>query len=269
MAWTSPPDFVVGTVATEANLDALSDDLDFLKGTDGTIELDDLLTVGVPTATTNAPVASLQITAESSGDVVDAFGPRMTFAITDTGGTASVVGQIDGVRDGADNTGSIAIRAQDAGTGREGLRVSAAGGFASVEIADQLVAGTALFVDADTTQVGIGTITPSLGLDIFSPVALTKIRAVDLTAADDTMTAADFIIIVTVSGNDVLLPLAHNNGQIFIVKNATGDSVTLSGNGTNIQTVATFTMTMWRTYWIMWSDDAGVWLRLAESTANL
>lgn len=79
MAWSAPPTWTVGQVVTAAQMTVLSDDLNYLKGSAGAVQIDNDLTAvlaagGSVTAqgTNNGAFARLRLlTKRSSGTVVD------------------------------------------------------------------------------------------------------------------------------------------------------------------------------------------------------
>lgn len=79
------------------------------------------------TVGTNNIVSSQTLTAISSGDVTDGFGPTMGFRISDTGVSNNLIGAIGFLRAGADDTGDFVVRPQVAGTATERFRVTSAG----------------------------------------------------------------------------------------------------------------------------------------------
>jgi hypothetical protein len=79
------------------------------------------------TSVTSSTAASGAVTAISSGDVADGFGPIFQFRISDTGISDTLLGAIGFLRAGADNTGDFVVRTQVAGSATERLRVTAAG----------------------------------------------------------------------------------------------------------------------------------------------
>jgi hypothetical protein len=79
------------------------------------------------TAGTNVGLASSRLTAVSSLDVTDGFGPLFSFALSDTGVSNSELGTVGYLRAGADNTGDFVVRPCAAGTQNERLRISSAG----------------------------------------------------------------------------------------------------------------------------------------------
>jgi hypothetical protein len=79
------------------------------------------------TALTNAATGTLRIQGRSTGDMTDGFGTAIIAEIRDTAGVDNVIGQIYFFRDGADNSGGMAIQTYVAGTNTDKLRISAAG----------------------------------------------------------------------------------------------------------------------------------------------
>jgi hypothetical protein len=72
---------------------------------------------------TNAVSAAMRVVHETDGDAADGFGPSVSFAITDTGVSNSIVGRIDVERNGADNTGRIVLAPMEGGVARRVLQV--------------------------------------------------------------------------------------------------------------------------------------------------
>jgi hypothetical protein len=79
------------------------------------------------TSGTSSTAASGAITAISSGDVADGFGPIFQFRISDTGISDELLGAIGFLRAGADNTGDFVVRTQVSGSATERFRVTSAG----------------------------------------------------------------------------------------------------------------------------------------------
>jgi hypothetical protein len=46
MAWSAPPTFTAGTIPTAANFNTLADDLEYLKGLDGSVTIENSLLLG-------------------------------------------------------------------------------------------------------------------------------------------------------------------------------------------------------------------------------
>lgn len=67
-------------------------------------------------ASTNAAVGTVIIKGKSTGDMVDGFGSAFQFAIEDTANTENLIANIQGVRDGADNSGRLVFATYNAGT---------------------------------------------------------------------------------------------------------------------------------------------------------
>jgi hypothetical protein len=68
------------------------------------------------TSGTNGVVASVDLLADTSGDMVDGFGPTFNFSIRDAaGGAINSIGGVAGIRDGADTSGAIVIYTRELG----------------------------------------------------------------------------------------------------------------------------------------------------------
>lgn len=67
-------------------------------------------------ASTNGVVNVSRIIAESTGDMVNGFGPSESFRIRDTGIGETEIARIDAIRTGADNTGDLVLNAVNAGS---------------------------------------------------------------------------------------------------------------------------------------------------------
>jgi hypothetical protein len=67
-------------------------------------------------AQTTSGWTTLQLTAKTAADMSDGFGPSIQFNATDSTATNTVFAEIDGVRDGADNTGQLLFKPCIGGT---------------------------------------------------------------------------------------------------------------------------------------------------------
>jgi hypothetical protein len=90
-----------------------------------------------------------QLTGISSGNAADGFGPTLSFRISDTGVSDSLIGAIGFVRAGADDTGDFVVRPQAAGSANERFRVSSAGVIT--------LAGSTLSLSGNATLSGTNT----------------------------------------------------------------------------------------------------------------
>jgi len=79
------------------------------------------------TASTSSLVTVASVTADSSGDAADGFGPQFQFRLSDSLVTNYTIGAIGFVRAGADNTGDFVVRNQVAGVATERFRVTSEG----------------------------------------------------------------------------------------------------------------------------------------------
>lgn len=66
-------------------------------------------------ASTNAAVGTVIIKGTSTGDMTDGFGPAFQFGIQDTAAVENLIANIQGTRDGADNSGRIKFTTYNAG----------------------------------------------------------------------------------------------------------------------------------------------------------
>lgn len=72
-------------------------------------------TINRTNASTNAAVGTAIIKGTSSGDMTDGFGSAFQFAIQDTAAVENLIANIQGVRDGADNSGAMLFSLYTAG----------------------------------------------------------------------------------------------------------------------------------------------------------
>lgn len=83
---------------------------------------------GERTTTDTATGSSvLRVKLTTSGNMADGFGPVVFFVIEDDAATANSIGYIGAFRDGADTSGSIAIRPYSAGSATPGVTVKSSG----------------------------------------------------------------------------------------------------------------------------------------------
>ncbi len=123
------------------------------------------------TATTTTSVAA-QLTAVTSNDMGDGFGPLLVFRVTDTGVTNEMLGAVGFVRSGGDTTGDFVVRPQVAGVATELFRFKADGttlvnGFTFAVTANATVAGNntgdqTITLTGDATGSGTGSFAVTL-----------------------------------------------------------------------------------------------------------
>lgn len=125
---------ITGTLASQSDLQAALDAKAVIAGGNAftgsqtmTGSSGPVLDIRRSTVGTNNIAVAGQLTAISSGDVADGFGPILIFRISDTGVSDSIIGGFGFVRAGADNTGDFVVRPQVAGTATERFRVTSAG----------------------------------------------------------------------------------------------------------------------------------------------
>lgn len=75
-------------------------------------------------ATTNLPVGTVIIKGTSTGDMTDGFGSAFQFAIEDNAAVENLIANIQGIRDGADNSGGMVFATHNAGTAAVALTIS-------------------------------------------------------------------------------------------------------------------------------------------------
>ena len=75
-------------------------------------------------ASTNAAVGTTIIKGTSLGDMTDGFGPAFQFAIQDTAGVENLISNIQSLRDGADNSGSLVFNTANAGVAAPALAIN-------------------------------------------------------------------------------------------------------------------------------------------------
>lgn len=79
------------------------------------------------TTSTTSVRNTLNLRASSTGTAADGFGPYIEFTLTDLESTASILGGIAAVRNGADNTGKLSFYVSDAGTNSERMSLTSTG----------------------------------------------------------------------------------------------------------------------------------------------
>ncbi len=79
-------------------------------------------------------LSTMEIKANSSGDIVDGFGTRLGFTFEDTGGEFAAVGGVSVVRAGADDTTNIVLENSIAGSLAAKLTVTSAGRMTTVGV---------------------------------------------------------------------------------------------------------------------------------------
>lgn len=79
------------------------------------------------TSSTSGTAGTSTITAISTGDITDGFGPILVFRVSDTGVSNNIIGNIGFQRAGADDTGDFVVKPQVAGSSTERFRVKSDG----------------------------------------------------------------------------------------------------------------------------------------------
>lgn len=80
-----------------------------------------IATINRTNAATTGALGTAIIRGTSSGDMTDGFGSAFQFAIQDNAGVENLIANIQGVRNGADNSGSLVFATYSAGTASTGL----------------------------------------------------------------------------------------------------------------------------------------------------
>ena len=124
------------------------------------------------TAATSGVYAATSIRAESSGNMLDTFGPLIYFAVTDTGVSNSNLGSFGAIRNGADNTGKLVFNVYSAGSEVEAMTLSNAGD---------------LWILRDCSAAGYVTRSPGFTGDALSEIS--KIKTKDGEIDHDTLPA--------------------------------------------------------------------------------
>ncbi len=173
------------------------------------------------TSSTSGVFGAAQLIALSSADVIDGFGPSVSFGLTDTGVTAAPLGSIGAVRSGADNTGDIVFNTSLAGSVSEAMRVKSNNKLLIGYTADQ---GTGLL------QINGG-----LGLDkTITPAGTTGARTINKPAGSVNFAASATSLVVTnslVTANSVIVATLGNDSTAKAVSAVpTAGSFTLRPN---------------------------------------
>lgn len=79
------------------------------------------------TSVTNVAAGVVKVKASSTGDMTDGFGGALQFYIQDNLGVENSVGDIRGIRAGADNTGDLTFNTTTAGVTSEKMRITSGG----------------------------------------------------------------------------------------------------------------------------------------------
>lgn len=122
----------------------------FVLVTDGTNGLIERQT----TATGSGLRLVVDLRATSTGNVADGFGPAFFFSMKDIDGVANILGAIGAVRDGADNTGVMQLRAYIAGIST----IIATAGQNGFSVVNALSAGGAVDFDSTLNVDGAATL---------------------------------------------------------------------------------------------------------------
>jgi hypothetical protein len=110
------------TLSDTLTVDGISTFNDYINGTSST---QNKLTR--TSSDTNVVRSALALKHESTANIVDGFGVRQVFYAEDNADTEYLLGYIEAIRDGADNTGKMMIRPSLTGTAQDILTVTAAG----------------------------------------------------------------------------------------------------------------------------------------------
>jgi hypothetical protein len=136
MAWTTPQTFASAEVVTASKLNLnVRDNLRYLKGLDGPIELEDRVSIATTnfppllatrsTGVTNSAVGAARILALStSASISDGFGVQLSLAIGDSAANGSVA-TISAIREGSDTQAAMIFATNSSNTER--MRISQAG----------------------------------------------------------------------------------------------------------------------------------------------
>ncbi len=100
---------------------------------------------------TNIPSGSFMAKHVTSADMVDGFGASYLLAIQDSAGVENIIGALDAVRDGADDTGKLSIRLASGGSLAERMSLTAGG---LLSVADISASSTGSF-GGDLTVGGV------------------------------------------------------------------------------------------------------------------
>lgn len=203
-------------------------------------------------ATNSAGGAIRLLTSGTTGTLVDGFGTAFDFTISGPGTPITQIGTIIAIRSGADNSGTIKIRAQNAGvsndvgtftnTGNVGITTTTPYANLSVEkqygntnsvlfaVASSTIANgsraTSLFVITSDGTVGIGTTTTPIQVNPNADLVVSGIGAVDIIASStDNSTLSTAILEAYAPGSRVFLG-AHGTNQ-----NTTQYGITVGGWG--------------------------------------
>jgi hypothetical protein len=118
----------------------------------GTLSPGQKLVVRESTSTTNSLVSTAVVSAYSTGNMADGFGPELLFNIADSG-ASNEVASIAGIRDAADNGGALTFNTRYWGTWGERMRITRDG------------------------SVGVGTPSPAYKLDVNGVLRLQAVSA--------------------------------------------------------------------------------------------
>lgn len=78
-------------------------------------------------ASTNGILGTMIVKGTSTGNMADGFGTAFQFAIEDDAGTENLIANIQGVRNGADNSGKIVFATYNAGVAYVGMTIDTLG----------------------------------------------------------------------------------------------------------------------------------------------
>jgi hypothetical protein len=149
-------------------------------------------------ATTSTAINALVLEQVSTGDAADGFGSRIEFQIEDTGVSNSEIASISAYRDGADNSGALSFRTNNAGT------------------------ATGQLVMLSNGNVGINTSSPAATLHVAGELRVDN-------------TTKSRITVDSGANEDAVLALAETitNGEVFdgakIFHNGTSNTLAIHG----------------------------------------
>jgi len=158
--------------------------------------------VAVRTGTaTNIANGGFAVNQTTTNDAVDGFGARIVFTLTDSGVSNSILGYLDVVRSGADNSGSMIFLTGNAGAPTEVMRCTP---------------NSKLLVGFQSDQgTGAVQILGGLGLDkTITPAGTTGARTINKAAGSVNLAASATSLVVTnslVTTNSVIMVTVTSN----------------------------------------------------------
>lgn len=158
----------IGTSTLEGILNVVSDVASFFKRT---------------TASTTGDLGIMNLIEETSGDMVDTFGPRLNFLIRDDALVNRDIGSLTFVRDGADTEGKFILRAGTNG-GENFLTISSTGittlnpsSLTTANLQWNWLSGVGIFARASDSWVGFGHNAPTELIHAISSTLTANIKA--------------------------------------------------------------------------------------------